>query len=440
VHYAGILIATLFLCSLLISPVQARDLMQSYNTAKQSDPVYKEAIAIYRATLEAKPQARAALLPNLSFSADGATNEQDITTESPFGFGGEIDFESYGYSLDLNQPVFRYDRFLALKQADDEILAAQARLDAAEQDLIVRLSERYFNLLGSLDNLDFVRAENIALRRQLEQAEQRFEVGLTAITDVQEARAAYDRSVADLIAAENNVDNSREALREITGNYLLEPARLGEEMPLLKPQPDQIDAWTNRAQEQNLQVEAARKNLEVARQNIKIERSGHLPTLDLFASRGFNSSGGRFGQTDIDDTQIGIQLNVPLFEGGAVTSRTREAQERFNQAFEQLEQQYRQAQRQTRESYLGVISGISQVEAFQQAVISTKTAFDATEAGFEVGTRTAVDVVLSQRSLLEARRDYARARYEYLLDTLRLKQAAGTLSPDDLQAINLLLE
>jgi outer membrane protein len=425
---------------LIQSPVIARDLVDAYSLARGSDPTYQAAIAEYRATLETKPQARSQLLPTISFSANGATNQQDIDTDSPLGDIGKIDFESYGYSLDLNQPVFRYDRFLALRQADSEIKGAQARLDAAEQDLMIRISERYFDVLAALDDLKFANAEKKALKRQLEQAEQRFEVGLIAITDVQEARAGYDRSVATQIVAVNNVANTREALREVTGEYIELPAPLGEEMPLVSPQPEDIEEWTRRSQEQNLQVEASRQDLEVARQNIKIEKSGHLPTVDLFARKGFDSSGGRFGTTETDAAVVGLELNMPLFEGGLVTSRTREANERYNQVYQQLEQAYREAQRQTRESYLGVISGISQVKAFQQAVVSNETALEATEAGFEVGTRTAVDVITVQRALLEAFRNYARSRYDYILSILRLKQAAGTLSPEDLRAVNQWLE
>jgi outer membrane protein len=436
----SVLLVLICLSFLIQSPVIANDLVDAYSLARESDPTYQAAIAEYRATLETKPQARSQLLPTINFSADGATNEQEIDTESPFGDSGKIDFESYSYSLDLNQPVFRYDRFLALKQADSEIKGAQARLDAAEQDLMIRISERYFDVLAALDDLKFANAEKKALKRQLEQAEQRFEVGLIAITDVQEARAGYDRSVATQIVAVNNVANTREALREVTGEYIELLAPLGKEMPLVSPQPEDIEEWTRRSQEQNLQVEASRQDLEVARQNIKIEKSGHLPTVDLFASRGFNSSGGRFGTTDIDDTVVGLELNMPLFQGGLVTSRTREAHERYNQAYQELERAYREAQRQTRESYLGVISGISQVKAFQQAVVSNETALEATEAGFEVGTRTAVDVITVQRALLEALRNYARSRYDYILSILRLKQAAGTLSPEDLRAVNQWLE
>ena len=413
----------------------ATDLLDAYHMAEASDPVYKQSVASYNATLETKPQARAQLLPTISLSANTASNDQNISTTG-IGGSGKIGFNSHGYSLDLTQPIFQYDRFLALKQADSQIQQAHAELNFALQDLIVRVAERYFNVLAAIDNLEFAKGEKVSLKRALEQAKQRFEVGLTAITDVQEAQAGYDRSVANEILAENAIDNAREALREITGEYLLMLSPLGENVPLVSPQPEVIEEWTKTSQEQNLNVIAAKHRLEVARQETKIQQAGHLPTLDLFARKGFDSSGGRFGGTDIHSTAVGLELSVPIFEGGMVNSQTREAHQLYNQAFEYLEQQYRAAQRQTRESYLGVISGISQVKALEQSVISSDSALKATEAGFEVGTRTAVDVVASQRVLLQAQRDYARARYDYILNTLRLKQAAGTLAPDDLQEIN----
>ncbi len=413
----------------------AVDLVQIYEQAEASDPLYQQSIAGYNAILEFKPQARSQLLPSVNLSANTASNDQDISTRG-IGGSGTIDFNSHGYSLDLRQPVFRFDRFLALKQADSQIDTAEAQLGAAQQDLIIRVAERYFEVLASLDNLEFVRAEKTALNRQLEQAKQLFDVGLVAITDVQEAQAGYDRAVAEEIRAENTVDNTREALREITGEYHTELLPLSEDMPLVSPEPSVIDDWTKVSQEQNLLVIAARHDLETARQRINIERSGHLPTLDIVASKGYDSTGGRFGGAQIQAEAIGLELNMPLYQGGLVNSRTREARYRYDQALERLEERLRLAQRQTRESFLGVISGISEVEAFNQAVISSETALQSTEAGFEVGTRTAVDVVNSQRTRLQAKRDYARARYNYILDSLRLKQAAGTLSPVDLNDIN----
>ncbi|MEE9552512.1 MAG: TolC family protein, partial [Gammaproteobacteria bacterium] len=255
-----------------------------------------------------------------------------------------------------------------------------------------------------------------------------------------EAQAGYDRAVANEISAENLLDNTREALREITGEYIDMLSPLSDAMTLVEPNPNEIETWTKISSEQNLKIIAAKHALESARQEIKIQRAGHFPTLDLVANHGFNSTGGRFGGTTIQSDAIGLELNVPIYQGGLINSQTREAQQQYNAAREQLERQYRAAQRQTREAYRGVISGISQVHALKQALISTETALQATQAGFEVGTRTAVDVVASERATLEAKRDYARARYNYIGDSLELKRAAGTLSPEDLQQLNNWLE
>lgn len=433
------LIKMLCCLSICTTSAGAVDLIQVYKQAETSDPPYKQAVAAYNAVREAKPQAWAQLMPVLSLNAHTASNDQDISTAG-FGTSGEVGFNTHGYSLDISQPVFRFDRFLALGQADSQIQQAEAQLNAAHQDLIVRVSERYFEVLAAIDNLNFARAEKISLRRQLEQATQLFDVGLIAITDVQEAQAGYDRSVADEILAENAIDNAREALREVTGEYQTELTPLGKNMPLVSPQPEIIEEWSRISQEQNMQVIATRHELETARQAIKIQQSGHLPTLDIVASKGYEAGGGRFGGTQVEATSIGLELNMPLFQGGLVNSYTREARHLYDQALERLEQQYRAAQRQTREAYLGVVSGVSQVKALDQAVTSSQTALLATETGFEVGTRTAVDVVASQRVLLQSKRDYARARYDYILNTLRLKQAAGTLAPEDLEEINSWLE
>jgi len=424
--------AFLFYCSV----AAATDLVESYALAEASDPVYKESISTYNATLETKPQARSQLLPLVTLNANTTRHDDDISTGGGFGTSGQVDFNSHGYSLDLSQPVFHYDRYLLFKQSDSQILQAQAEMDSAQQDLIVRVSQRYFNVLAALDNLAFAGAEKTALGQQLEQTKQRFDAGLTAITDVQEAQAGYDRSVASEILAVNLVDNSREGLREVTGEYLMELSPLGETIELAPPQPEIIDDWTAISLEQNLLVVAAKHALDNAQQTIKIEQSGHLPTLDLIATKNFNTTGGRFGSTDIHDTAIGLELNVPLYQGGLVNSRTRQARYNYDAALDRLEQQRRAAQRQTRESFLSVVSSISQVKALKQALVSSETALEATQAGFDAGTRTAVDVVDAQRVVLQAKRAYALARYDYLLSRLRLKQAAGTLSPDDLTQIN----
>ncbi len=427
-----LIIAILFVTSSL-----SADLANIYSLAERNDPSYRQVISKHRAILESKPQARSQLLPSLDITANTKRNAQDITTSgSSVGSDGEIDFNSHGYSLNLSQPLFHRDRFIALSQTDSQINESEAKLAKAQQDLIITVSETYFNVLRSIDNLEFAKIEVKSLSRQLEEANQRFEVGLSAITDVQEARAGYDLAVAREIQATNGIDNAKEGVRELTGEYIDEFDGLGKNITLIKPDPEEISSWTELSIEQNLNISAANFALETARKEIKKQSAGHLPTVDIVASHGYDSTGGRFGSTRTDRSSIGLELNVPIYSGGLVSSKTREAHEKYNDAMHYLEKARRTAQRNTREAYLGVISGISQVNALKQAVVSSETALLATETGFEVGTRTAVDVVASQKATSKARRDYSNAKYNYILNTLKLKRAAGTLSPDDLNLIN----
>ncbi len=411
------------------------DLTEVYTLAETNDPIYRQVVFSYLATQESKPQARALLLPSANLSANTFDNDQTIKSAG-FGASGDANFNSHGYNFDVTQPIFRWDRYLSLKQTDSLIQQAEAEKLSAQQDLIIRVSVAYFTVLAAMDNIEFTKAETKSLSRQLEQANQRFEVGLTAITDVHEAQAGFDRATADDILAENLLDNARENLREITGEYITELASLGISMPLVSPEPNDIDQWSKTAESQNTNIIAAKHNMENSRQEINIQNAGHLPTLDLVADHGYNVSGGRFGDTKIRSTGIGIELNVPIYQGGLISSKSREARYLYDQSRQRLEQAFRAAQKETRQAYLGVISGISRVSALKQSLVSSETALKATETGFEVGTRTAVDVVASERTTLDAKRQLARARYDYLLDSLRLKQAAGTLSPDDLKQIS----
>ncbi len=420
----------------LAVPVWAEDLLAIYQLAEQEDPQLKQIEASYQATRELKPQARAQLmLPSVNANANVARNFQDISPAFA-GFPSRTEFTSWEYLLTLSQPVYHYDLYVQYQQADHRIKQAYTELGAAQQELIVRVAERYFAVLAAMDNLDFVVAEKKALSQQLDYATQRFEVGLIAITDVQEAQAGYDQAVAREIEAVNLLDNTREALRELTSEYPKALFKLGETIPLIAPEPADIDQWTAKALEQNLRLLAASQASDIAREEIARQSAGHYPTLDLVASHGTLSTGGRFGTVEITETEVGLEFNLPIYQGGQVNSRTREAQYRYDEALERLEQERRAAQRQTHDGYLGVILGISRVKALKQAVISNQTSVEATQAGFEVGTRTGLDVVNAQRQLLQAQRDYARSRYDYILDTLRLKRAAGTLAPADLVKIN----
>ncbi|WJW75260.1 TolC family outer membrane protein [Thiohalobacter sp. IOR34] len=409
------------------------DLLQVYRQAREQDPGLRAAAAARQAALEARPQARALLLPSLGFQGKASRNSYDKrNSDEKTAYS-----TNQTYTLALTQPLYRYDRIVQLRQADSQIAQAEAEYSAAEQELMLKVAERYFDVLAAVDDLRFARADKDAIHRQLEQAQQRFEVGLIAITDVQEAQARFDLATSQVILAENRLDSAREALREITGalDETLQP--LGEGLELVAPQPQAMDAWVERALEGNLGLAATRAAVEAARKEVRRQYAGHYPTLDLTASYTYQDAnfGGVF-PLERNDGSIGVELNIPIYQGGLVSSRTRQANHLLQQARDQLEAQRRSTTRQTRDAYRGVVSGIAQVRAMEQALKSTETALRAAETGFEVGTRTIVDVLNAQQERYRAERDLARARYDYLLNTLRLKQAAGSLSPQDIEQVN----
>jgi len=425
------------LVSVCVPVAATSDLLSVLGAAEQMDPLYREAQRRALVTAEGIPQARAALwFPTLSFRAGADRVRQSIKTESSVGAGGKVAFSTHNYRIEMEQPIYHHDRFVALAQASKKLQKSQVDVLVAHQDLMLRVAERYFDVLATRDSLAFASAEKQSLQSQLEQAQQRFDVGLIAITDVQEAQAGYDRALASEIRARNDIENANEALREITADYHLELKVLGEDMSLTIPEPQDIDAWTSTALGNNLKLSSSLIAAEIAHHDIRSEFSQHFPTIDLVGGHGFNKQGGRFGATNIHQSDVGIALNVQIFEGGRTLSRTREATHEHGVALEQLEQTRRSIYRETRQAYLGVIAEISSVKALRQAVFSSHTALESTRAGFEVGTRTAIDVVAAERVLSQAKRDYSRARYDYIVETLRLKQAAGSLSPDDLAWAN----
>jgi len=410
----------------------AENLLEVFRFALTSDPEFLAAGADHRAALELRPQARAVLLPNARISAATQWNRQWSERGRQWR-----NSRSDNATLDVEQPIYRRDRRIALAQADSRIARADALYAAARQDLAVRVAERYFGVLEAEDELGFARATLEAFEQQLAQSRQRFEVGLIPITDVEEAKAGFDLSRAQLIAAENALDIAREALRETTGEYQEALAPLTD-MHLVMPEPADIGKWTATALEQNQRLLAARHDTETARREIERIQAGHSPVLDAVGSiRLSDSSLPAGGQTR--HANVGLRLSLPLYSGGSILSRTRESRHRYQRTLDVLERERRRAQRETRGAYLGVDSGISRVRALEQAVRSSETAAEAIEAGFQVGTRTSVDVLDAQRELFRARRDLSEARYGYILDVLRLKRAAGTLSEDDLQLISIWL-
>ncbi|MDD5580741.1 MAG: TolC family outer membrane protein [Methylobacter sp.] len=430
-----------------IPHLEAQNLLETYELALQNDPVLKQAQANQSAFGESKDQSIARFLPNIS--ATGSSN-RIVQTNTKTGidqsgldlitlaFPSKQEYWNNTISVNLTQPIFHWDYWVQLSQSDNKIAQAEADYQAALQNLMVKTTQAYFNILSAQDNLEFTIAEKQAISRQLEQAKQQFEVGLIAITDVNEAQAGFDQAGANEIEAANNLDNQKEALREIIGENDALLNSLGKQLPLSKPDPVDIKVWSEVAEANNFSIISAFNQAEASRKSIALQRSGHFPRLDLVASYGQADNTSVFGIRG-DTKSVGIQFNVPLFAGGAVNSRTRQASYEYEAAKEKLNEVKRSVKRQVKDAYRGVVSNISRVEALSATVLSAESALEATEAGFEVGTRTMVDVLNEQRNLFRAKRDFSRSRYDYLINSIKLKQASSNLTLNDLEQINRIL-
>jgi len=424
----------LILFSLGTTPLQAQDLMDIYRLAVDQDAELRIAEFEYLATRESLPIATSLRKPQIDFGASLIRNEAEATIR-PDNTSDDI-----GYSINLTQTIYNAENRATIDAAGAFVAQARAEFEVAQQDLILRVAEAYFSILAAQDVLEFARAEKIAIARQLEQAQKRFEVGLIAITDVLEAQARFDSALAQTILAENQLDNAFQALEVIIGETpSTNPARLSDSLVLNRPVPAQSGPWVDIALQNNQSLLAALAAEQAADYERQIKNKSRYPTLDFTAS---------YADVDIDndnispldddqqDFSLGILFNVPLYTGGRISAERAQAEAAYQSARSVALLQKRLTSQNTRIAYLGVISGISQVRALKQALKSSNTALEATEAGFDVGTRTSVDVLISLRAIYASQRDYAGARYQYLINTLRLKQASGLLSTDDLEQIN----
>jgi outer membrane protein len=427
------------LVGVVLAPLaDAEDLLAIYQQAVQNDPQLQAAAAARDAARELKPQARSFVLPNIQGKAETDKNTLRTDSSGTFPPSGRTNFNSNYWQVQLVQPLFNWQLIAGLGQADALVRQADNQYSFAEQELMLRTANRYFAVLAANDNLSFSEAEKAAIGRQLEQAKQRFEVGLIAITDIHDAQARYDLTVSQEIDARKLVSNALEALREVTGTGYENLAPLAENLPLEPPAGADVEGWVKQGVEGNPLVLAATEAENAARKEIERQRAGHYPTLDATATY-LNSSynGSRQGAGyDGEDTIYGLQLKLPIFEGGRVNSQVRQAQKQYLESQQRLEQQRRATARDTRDAYLGVNVSISQVKALVQAQVSNQSALEATELGYRVGTRTSVDVLDAERQLYGAKRDLAKARYGYVLNLLRLKQASGQLGQDDLARVN----
>ena len=442
------------------SLARADDLIQIYGEARASDPQLAGAEATNQANSESVDQARSALLPQIgaslaySQSHGSSGGPQFVTNEdgsqSLVNVTSSADNYSRTLSGRLDQSILDLSKWTALKSARATVKSSDATYEAAQQDLLIRVATAYFDVLTAEDALRFAQANEQALNRQMEQAQQRFDVGLSAITDVNDAKAQHDTAVASVITAQNTLDDNNEALRQLTNKEPGELKKLRDKLPLDKPNPENPESWVAVAVEQNPVLSSYAYSLEAANANIQTARSGHLPTINgqvLYSKshRWSDTSASSFNDafhtnSESWSTSVGLTLNVPIFSGGYTQSRVRQSIYTRDAAQDQFELQKRLIERSTRNSYRAVIAGASQVEATRQAVVSAQSSLDATQAGYEVGTRTIVDVLISQQQLLSAQSSYSQARHAFVLNGLRLKQAACIIEVKDLEAVNALLE
>ncbi len=419
----------------------AGKLVGIYQEAAKNNADIAAARADYRARREVVPQARAGLLPNLSAGANYGDTRTEIDSPS-----ATISRSGLVYQANLSQPLFRADRWFQLQAAESSSEQAALELSATEQNLILQSAETYFAVLRAQDTLASTKAEEAAFKRQLDQANERFDVGLSDKTDVLEAQAGFDTARANRLLAERAVDDAFQALVTLTNREFRNIEGLQHSLPLLTPEPNDATTWVNTAAAQNLNLQASYFAVNAAEETLRQRKSGHAPTLDAVVSYqkgdndslGFSNSGLPLSPTyssDVSQRSIGLQLNIPLYSGGLTSSQVREAYQRLGQTEQLRESLRRQVVQNTRNLFRAVNTDVETVQARRQSIISNQSALEATEIGYQVGTRNIVDVLDAQRQLYSAVRNYNDARYDYILNNLRLKQAAGTLSPNDLEAL-----
>lgn len=425
-----------------LNNLYAENLIDIYLLAKDNDPIVLGAKQAKLADSEGLIIARAKFLPAISITG----TQNYVRSRDKLGLYKANDIGIYKanyntnqYSLNINQPIFQIVNWMEYAKTKKQVLSSLKQYEDTEQTLLLRVAEQYFNILGATDQLATSQAATAAFSKRLEQAKQQFKVGITAITDVNEAQARLDNAKAKEISDSNTLNTAKEQMSQIIGKFIPNIASLKSQIPLLTPEPNNIDLWVDKARKNNLKLQAARYDVEAAYESIKASSSGHLPTINLSAAI-LNNKMTPPTNNKYHNKQLSLNLNIPIFAGGETAARTQAEIFRTNAILQQLETAYRAAESGTRIAYQTVLTQISQVNAFQQSVKSNKIALQATQAAFEVGTRTIIDVLNSQTDLLTAQKNYAQSRYDYLLSVLKLKQATGSLCLADLEQINNLLD
>lgn len=433
-------IVSLLATSLFALHAQADDLMQVYRAAQENDPTFAAAQAALDAGREKLPQGRAGLLPSLTLSGNTVWNESDLATRNGPVFARQR-FNSNGYQLTLSQPLFRWQNWVAYDQSKLQVMQAEANFANARQDLILRVATGYFDVLFARENLAAVQANKTAIAQQLESAKKNFEVGNATITDSHEAQARFDLAVAQEIAAVSDLEVKQNQLLSIIGREPGALSRLRKDAEPGQPAPADMSQWVSAAEKDGINVQIQQALTEIAAREVDRQRAGHYPTIDLVANYGYAKSNTQgIGLIENDYQNVGVQLNIPLFLGGQVMSRQREASANRAAATSTLEAARRSAALTARQQYLGVANGLAQITALKAALVSSQSALESNKLGYEVGVRINIDVLNAENQVYVTRRDLARATFDTLLAQLRLKAATGALGEDDVAAINALLE
>jgi outer membrane protein len=424
-------------------PAAGEDLMQIYREALANDPVFASARATWLATRENVPQARAGLLPSVSLGSTATRQDfrDDVHSNPPSSFNQA--FSQYGYTLSASQPVYRAQNWVALSQAQQQVGQSDFVLVSAQQDLIVRVTQAYLDVLLAQFNIELNESQKAAVSENLAQAKRNFEVGVATITDTNDAQAKYDQIVAQEVSVRNDLDNKLAALRAVIGRFPRDLKPFDRKFQPQLPAPNAVENWIERAVEDNLQVRIARANFDIATLEVERQRAGHLPTVDLVATfsqtragaAASTSSSASFS-SDVRQGQVSLQLNVPLYQGGLVNSRVQQALANQDAARQNLEAARRTAQLAAQNAFTGVSGGVAQVSAFAQALTSAQVSYDSNKLGLEVGVRTNLDVLNQQQQVFQTRFNLTQSYYNFVINALKLKAAVGTLGEADVETVN----
>lgn len=421
----------------------SQNLMQIYQQALSRDPVWASAQSSHLASQEKLVQGNALFLPTVTFNSGVSATQSDAKF---FGGatsvlrGGQNNFESYNYGVNVSQPIYRKQIRAQFEQAKSQVAQADKQLLLAKQGLIIRSSKAYFDVLLAQDKIDLIGAQKTAINKQLEQAKANFEVGTSTITDFNEAQARFDLVVAQEIAAMNDLEVKKRAIQAIVGSIPQALIGVRSDLVAQSPEPIEMEKWVEVAEQNNLAIALQQQALEIATQEVERQNAGHMPTLDAVAGYNNNYANGTAtglgNGSDITSASIGLQLQIPLYQGGLVSSKVREAVANKQKALDDLEAAKRQADLDTRSAYLNLSSSVAQIKAYEQALSSSQSQLDSTNLGYEVGVRTSVDVLNAQQQYFSAKRDLLQSRYTYLVNILSLKSAVGLLGETDVESVN----